>query len=529
MALVVTPADAAKELLARQRAAESLVDYAQYIEVPGAPVVEDESLNDWVYHPVGTGLADHHKLTLEVVERVIIGDLPRAMFFMPPGSAKSTYGSVVAPTWAMGRELGMKIILTSYGSDLAKKHGRKGRAITRSKEFRAVFEHGLTKDSTAADEWALTNGSEYMSAGILSGITGNRAHGIIIDDPIKGREQADSQTIRDKTWDAYQDDLRTRLIPGGWEIIIQTRWHEDDLAGRILPKDYNGESGLLSCQDGRDWYIVNLPAICEREDDPLGRKKGERLWAEWFTDDHFAGFMAVPRTWSALFQQRPAPDSGTFFKRAWFKRFNPHELPTNVNVYAASDFAVTDEEEGEDPDYTEHGVWNVDCEGDLWMGDWWFDQTTSDKWIESLLDLIKDNPVLCWFGEGGVIRRAVEPFLKKRISERKIYFRVEWVNPITNKAARARSFQALAAQGKVHIPYGPDGDRVIDQIVSFPSGKHDDAVDVCSLIGLAINQAHPAMIIPEKQTLSMAERDMMMIHGQMGDHGHDDDHYMEDF
>lgn len=423
----------------------------------------------------------------------------------------STYGSTVAPTWAMGRLPGTQIILASYGSDLAKKHGRKARAITRSPEFKAVFDCELSKTTSAADEWALTSGSEYMSAGILSGITGNRAHGIIIDDPIKGRDEADSETIRNKTWDAYQDDIKTRLIPGGWEVIIQTRWHEDDLAGRLLPEDYAGESGLVECRDGRKWYIVNLPAEAERSDDPLGRAIGERLWADWFTEDHFAGFKSQPRTWSALFQQRPAPDAGTYFQRDWFHRFRPHERPSELDIYSTSDFAVT---EKSDADHTEHGVWGVDEYAGLWMIDWWHGQKTSDVWIDRLLDLFDMHKPVCWFGEGGVIRQAIEPFLIRMMIDRESFCRVEWVNPIKDKPTRARAFQARAASGMVHIPVGPEGDRIVDQLVAFPAGRFDDAVDVCSLIGMVIDQAHPAIVTRKnKKPRTEAEKDWESING----------------
>lgn len=516
MAIEVTKDIARTELAARDRAATSLSDYAQYIEVPGEPVKDDQDGADWVYKPAGSGQAKHHRLILDIIERVIMGGLPRAMFFMPPGSAKSTYGSVVAPTWAMGRVPNTKIILASYGSDLAKKHGRKARAIAKSAHFKAVFDCSLSTDTAAADEWATTNGSEYMSAGILSGITGNRAHGIIIDDPIKGRQDADSQTIRDRTWEAYQDDIKTRLIPGGWEIIIQTRWHEDDLAGRLLPDGYAGESGLATCKDGRKWYIVNIPAECERLDDPLGRKVGELLWPEWFTSDHFDGFRAQPRTWSALFQQRPAPDQGTYFQRNWFHRYQPHECPADLHVYISSDFAVTDS--GDDPDYTEHGVWGLDEVSGLWMVDWWKGQKTADVWIAELLALFKRHAPLAWFGEGGVIRRAIEPFMVRMMMDTETYCRVEWVNPINDKATRARSFQARAASGKVHIPVGPDGDRLIDQLVAFPAGRYDDAVDVCSLIGLVIDQAHPAVVDRQpSKAQTVAEKDWERIHGVAND------------
>jgi len=473
--------------------------------VPGRPV--SDSPDEWIFSPIETPLAVHHTLILEVLERVVTGQLPRAMLFLPPGSAKSTYGSVVTPTWIMGRSPGTKIILASYGSDLARKHGRRARQIARSPEFKSFFNTSISSDTAAADEWALDNGSEYLACGILSGITGNRAHGIIIDDPVKGRQEADSDTVTERTWQSYQEDLRTRLIPGGWEVLIQTRWSDLDLAGRLLPEDYDGQTGMIRCQDGRDWYVVCLPALCERTDDPIGRKPGDYLWPEWFTGDHFAPFQANTRTWNALFQQRPQPEQGTFFQRDWFQRFRVGEQPKDLFRYGSSDYAVTDA----GGDYTEHGVMGVDPDSDIWVLDWWSGQKEADVWIDAQLDLMQTHKPFCWFGESGVIKRAIAPFLARRMQERSVYGRVEWIASIADKVTRARGFQGRAASGKVHVPIGPQGDALIDQLLRFPTGKNDDKVDVMSLFCLALDEAHPAILnIPRPhKLLSDARIDMI--------------------
>lgn len=497
---------AAAELLKRRRARKSLLDFTKHIEVPGKPVSADE--DEWLFEPVETGLAIHHLYILNIIERVVTGELPRAMFFLPPGSAKSTYGSVVSPAWIMGKIPGTKIILASYGSDLARRHGRRARQIVKSATYQTLFETKLSSDTAAADEWALTNGSEYIACGILSGITGHRANGIIIDDPIKGRQEADSETVRARTWDVYQEDLRTRLVPGGWEIIIQTRWHEDDLAGKLLPEKYEGESGLIRCRDGRDWYIACLPAQCNREDDPIGRNVGDYLWPEWFSEKHFAPFKTQFRTWNALFQQRPQPEEGTFFQRSWFKRYKPEEKPQFLHIYGSSDYAVSEETEY---DETEHGVIGVDHDGDLWILKWWHDRKTADVWIDSQLDLIRDFKPFCWFGEKGVIKKAINPFLVRRMQERKIFCRVEWIPTVNDKPTRARAFQARASAGKVHLPIGEDGDRLIDQFIRFPTAKHDDAVDTMSTFCMALDQAHPAIVPFKEDQKGQANRHIEMI------------------
>lgn len=472
-----------------------------------------EDPDEWVFHPIETGLVAHHALILEVLEKVITGTLPRAMLFLPPGSAKSTMGSVVAPAWAMGKFPGMKIILASYGSDLARKHGRRARQVARSPEFKAIFNTTISADTSAADEWALTNGSEYLACGLLSGITGHRAQGVIIDDPVRGRQDADSETVQERTWNAYQEDIRTRLLPGGWECLIQTRWSEQDISGRLLPADYEGQTGLIRCQDGRDWYVVCLPAQCERADDPVGRKIGDYLWPEWFKDGHFETFKQNARTWNALFQQRPQPEQGTFFQREWFKRYKVGEHPKQLHKYGSSDYAVTDN----GGDFTEHGVIGVDHNSDLWVLDWWTGQKEADVWIDSQLDLMKIHQPFCWFGESGVIKRAISPFLNRRMQEREVYGRVEWITSISDKVTKARGFQGRAAAGKVHLPEGPVGDAIIDQLLRFPTGKNDDKVDVFSIFCLALDEAHPAILQVDRPTPLLSDAHIDDVERVQGD------------
>ena len=226
----------------------------------------------------------------------------------------STYASVVAPAFLMGETPKWRCGLFSYGSSLAKKMGRRTRSIINQPRYKGSLKAELSGDAAAVDNFTLTNGSEYMATGILGAATGNRFEMLMIDDPVKGREDADSETIRDKTWSAFQDDLKTRLVPGGSICIIQTRWHEDDLSGRILPTDWNGESGDILCQDGEVWRVLCLQAQCETDTDPLGRKQGEYLWPEWFTERHWNQFRNDARTWGSLCQQLPKPKDGNLFK-----------------------------------------------------------------------------------------------------------------------------------------------------------------------------------------------------------------------
>jgi predicted phage terminase large subunit-like protein len=465
------------------------------VDIPTVPISDAEEEDSFSVIRLNSLVAHHALMCLELQD-VAEGRTPNLMLLLPPGSAKSTYVDVVFVPWYMARFPRKNVILASYATNIARKQGRRARQLIRSKAFGSLFpDVTLSQASSAADEWALSTGGEYMAGGLLSGLTGNRAALGIVDDPIAGREEAESETIRDKSWDAYIDDFCSRLTPGAPQVFITTRWHEDDPAGRILPEGWAGESGDFEGRDGRKWRVICLPAICERDDDPLGRNVGDTLWPEWFSLSHWEPFRRSSRTWSSLYQQRPAPDEGTFFQRDWFNRYKPGEQPKNMHIYGTSDYAVT--EDG--GDYTVHRVWGIPPDGSIWMLDGWRGQTTSDVWIDKQLDLWVRHKPFAWFGERGVIAAAIEPMLRRRMLERKIGGRLEWLPSIHDKPTRARGFQARAAMKTVHLPATPDGDAVLDEYLRFPAGKHDDDVDCASLIGRALDQAHPAIVKQDEQ------------------------------
>lgn len=478
-ALAITPQMAASELLRRRAARNSMVEYARYIDVPGAPVTEeDEDCEDFA--PVETVLAEHHEIILRATERCINKHRGRTMLFLPPGSAKSTYATVVAPTHAMGRIPGFKVIGVSYGSDLARKFGRRMRSITKQRKFNLLFDTALSSESSAADEWALENGSEYMGGGILSGITGNRADFIPIDDPIKGRKEADSEVTRKSTLEAYQDDVLTRLKPGGSVMITQTRWHEADLAGSILPEGWAGESGMIECRDGETWEVICIPAKCERHDDPLGRAIGDYIWPEWFGSDHWASFERLPRTWSALYQQRPAPDTGDYFKREWIIPVDTVPPLAEMMVYGGSDYAVT----ANGGDYTVHAVIGVSSEGRMYLLALWRSQSSSDVWVDAFCDLVRKWKPVGWAEETGQIKSGVGPFLVKRMLETASYTAREQFPTRGDKAVRAQSIRGRMAMQGLHVPRdAPWVADFISELMSFPVGVHDDQVDAIGLCG----------------------------------------------
>lgn len=409
--------------------------------------------------------AQHHAQIAAKLEAVERGEIDRLMIFMPPRHGKSELASKRFPAWCLGRKPTRQIIAASYNSDLANDFGRNVRNIVAEPEFGQVFPGvSLATDSAAANRMNTNHGGAYVAAGVGTAVTGRGAHIALIDDPFKDREEADSERRRELVWDWYRSTLYTRLMPGGAIVLIQTRWHEDDLAGRLLE------------QERDQWDVLELPAISDQ---------GKALWPEWYDETALGRIKATigPREWSALYQQRPQPDEGTFFKREWFGAWD--SLPA-LRYYGTSDYAVTDG----GGDYTVHRVWGVDHQGNLYRVDGWRGQTTSDEWIERKLDLIAKHKPLCWFGEGGVIQKAIEPMLKRRMLERRVHCRLEWLPSVSDKPTRARSFQAMAATGRVKF----ERDADLSEFLVFPAGKHDDDVDTASLIGRAIDQAHPAIV-----------------------------------
>lgn len=485
----MTPEQAAIELYRRKTARESLLHFANAIDIPGKPVAGDD--DEAIYAPIDETVAAHHILLMRHLEMIAKGEIKHLMVFMPPGAAKSSYTSVVFPAWFMGWKPGAKIILASYASDIARKQGKRARAIVRSPKYQSIFNTTLSQDSGAADDWALTNKSEFMGGGLLAGMTGNRAHGIIIDDPVAGREEADSETTRKKTRQAYEDDLRTRLLPGGWEIIVQTRWHSDDLSGGILPANWKGESGPIQCRDGQVWHVICLPAIADRHDDPLGRKIGERLWPEWFPEDHFDKFRRQARTWAALYQQRPVLDEGAMFREEWFQATS-RPFGGRVRRIRSWDFGAT-----QDGDYTVGVLMARNRDGHYCIEDVIRFQGTPLEVERKVIETARADTRAVGIripqdpGQAGVAQ--AQNFIRQLAG-----YAVKAVRPTGPKTTRAEPFAAQVEAGNVYI-YQDLGKHWKSDFVAehcgFPLGSHDDQVDAASQAFEALQSAQTARML----------------------------------
>lgn len=432
---------AAAELLARMDATDRLINFTEYT-LP-------------IYEP-----AEHHKLIAAKLEAVERGEIDRLMIFLPPRHGKSELASRRFPAWCLGRNPFKSFIAASYNSDLANDFGREVRNIVASKEYAAIFNTTLAQDSKAANRWHTDNGGVYVAAGVGTAVTGRGADILLIDDPVKDREEADSELRRQRVWEWYTSTAYTRLAPGGAIVLIQTRWHDDDLAGRLLEAQSTG---------GDQWDVLELPALSESE---------EALWPERYGIQALERIRSAigPRDWSALYQQQPAPDEGVFFRRDWFKWYD--EPPTHYYAYGASDYAVTDD----DGDYTVHVVFGVDELQNVYILDLWRGQKTTDVWIDAFLDLVRDYEPLNWAEEQGQIIKSVGPFIERRMTERRIYCAREQFASTRDKPTRARSLQAMAATGKVYLPKDAVWvSGLLGELLTFPAGKHDDQVDALAV------------------------------------------------
>ncbi len=404
-------------------------------------------------------VASHHRLISEKLEGVDSGDIRKLMIFVPPRHGKSELASIRFPAWYIGKNPQKQIIACSYAKELAMDFGRKVRNLLQLPEYADVFGNLLSNDSTASYRWDTKHGGSYLAAGIGGPITGRGADLLIIDDPIKNRQDANSQLYRDHVWDWYRSTAFTRLMPGACQVVIQTRWHEDDLAGRLLD------------QEGQQWDVLELPAI----------QDGQALWDAWYPLEVLEEIRQTigPREWSSLYEQKPAPDDGAYFKRKWFRRFAAPPDRANLRIYGASDYAVTQD----GGDYTVHLVAGVDPVGDIYILDIWRGQTETAEWIEAFIDLVQEWKPQLWAEESGQILKSVGPFLEKRLVERNVYVTRDQYASAADKPTRARSIQARVQMGKVRLPTTEAGEALLSECLRFPAGKHDDQVDCLALLG----------------------------------------------
>ena len=415
----------------------------------------DAALQDSGHQP-----AAHHLFLIAELEKLAAGDFDRLMILMPPGSAKSTYTSLLFPVWWFLRHPRSTVICASHSLGLARSFGRRARDLVRD---HADQLGAIEPGHRAADNWSTTAGGEFLAVGVRGAIVGRRADLIIIDDPVKSHAIADSKRQRDFIWDWYKSDLSTRLKPGGRVALVMTRWHKDDLGGQLE----------ATAEDG--WRVLRLPALAE-PGDPLGRPPGEPLWPAWENKDALARRRALlgERAWSALYQQRPHAPGGSLFR---IDRITETEASEpDGHVVRGWDFAATAKADGNEPDWTA-GV-------KLWRAE-------DRRWV--VLDVVRI--------QGSAL--AVEELLLKTADQdgRKVTialpqdpgqagkFQASWFTGRLRgfhvvssresgpKTSRARYVATQVEAGHVAIVRAPWNRAFLEELRDFPHGTKDDQVD----------------------------------------------------
>lgn len=426
--------------------------------------------------------ADHLLLLDEALVKVSLGLIKRLMIFMPPRHGKSELTSKYFPAWYLGRNPDKRVILTSYEADFAASWGYKVRTILQD-YGNPCFGINLSQKSAAKNRWdILGHNGGMITAGVGGAITGKGADLLIIDDPVKNAEEAQSETYRQKTYDWYISTAFTRLEPGGAVILIQTRWHEDDLAGRIL------------ANEGDKWTVISLPALAEK-DDLLGRKEGEALFTSRYSRDNI---LEIKKTlgsywFSALYQQRPQPAGGAVFKREYFKyatlengiidlgEFKKYVFK-DCKIFQTCDPATSTKETA---DYFVLSTWAQTPINDLVLLNVHRTRLESPDQVNLFKQgYTRWKPVQQWVEQNGIGKTLYQSLLRTGLPVKKL-------DADTDKVTRALPTAARMEAGTVYFLRDEDEGQswlhdFEEELLRFPNGAHDDQVDTLSYAGQVV-------------------------------------------
>jgi len=413
--------------------------------------------------------APHHRAIADALQRIERGEIDRLIITAPPRHGKSQIASIHFPAWYLGRNPDRRVIGASYAAALAYRFSRQSRSLVGGPGW--PFAARLSDDSAAVHAWDMHGATGgYIAAGVGGPITGSGAHLLIIDDPFKNQEEADSPIVRENVWDWYTSTAYTRLEDGGAIVLIATRWHHDDLIGRLLEADKAG---------GDHWEVLHLPAIADT-DDSLARDPGAALWPEKYDEAALARIKAAvgTRVFNALYQGRPSNDESALLKREWWKFYGGptgRDLPTFFDQSLQSwDMTFKG---GVNNDFVAGQVWarhNADCyllardKRRLdFPGTLAAIRSMSAQWPWVHTKLVEDT------ANGPAVIATLEREIGGLIA----------VRPEGGKVARVNAVAGLVEAGNVWLPHpsiAPWVEDFIEECAAFPTGAHDDDVDAMS-------------------------------------------------
>lgn len=464
----VSPEEAAAEILRRRRGREQLIDFTSY------------TLPKYYADPFHYMVASK----LEAVER---GETKRLMIFAPPRHGKSELSTRRFPAYFMARHPDKNVISASYNADFATGFGRNVRDIIKGNEFKTLFPNvSIRTDQRAADDWQLDQGGQYYAVGVGSGTTGKGAHLFLIDDPVKDRKEVESASFREDQWDWYRDVVYTRLEEDAAIVLTLTRWHYDDIAGRLIE--------LMNEGKGLPWEILELPALPEpkkikREDgteelillddgtvpgDPLKRKPKEPLAPNRFSYAALLDRQEVlgERSFSALYQQKPMADDGGMFRASWFER--PTELPAKRVRVRAWDLAAS-----ADGDFTVGVLMSKDSNGIFYIENVIRFRGTPLEVENKIFQTAKNDghsvQIVIPQDPGQAGKSQAQSFIRRLAG-----YRIKAQRPTGPKETRAAAFAAQCEGRNVKMVHGHWNQCFTDELEMFPLGVHDDQVDAAA-------------------------------------------------
>ncbi len=406
-----------------------------------------------------------------IMETILGKTAPILVVEAPPRHGKSELVSRYLPAWYLGLFPARRVMLAGYGSIFARAWGRKARALLT--EFGPEY-FGVTvnRAERAASEWGVCGaGGGMVTAGIGGPMTGRGANLLIVDDPIKNAEQADSQTIRDNHWDWWQSTASTRIEPGGCAIIIATRWHHDDLSGRLIQAAERG--------DGAPVRRLRLPAIAE-EDDALGRNPGEALWpARWPIERlERTRQQKDPEWWQAMYQQRPGSASRTTWPNEYFERHIWTErFPGAVDL---SVLAVDPSKGRRTGDYS--AVVFVGLSGGRFWIDASIDRRPPEKTVSDAIDMAARYVPHAVVIEANAFQYLLAPEFDRQCRERRIPpLPLHLVDQRTSKEARISQLGPYLMRQELRLLDTPGCRLLVQQLRNFPLSDHDDGPDALEL------------------------------------------------
>jgi predicted phage terminase large subunit-like protein len=484
---------ASNRYLASLAARDDLLTYIQFVH-PDVEDVDDVTRSSYTATPLA-------RLLCEVYGKIDSGKAMRVAISTGPQLGKSQVVSRDGVAWYSGRNPRKHIMLGAYNSDFAAEFGGDVRNRIDSVLHRQVFPgHQLLSGMKSRDYMMTDVGGKLAFVGVGGSGTGKPADLFVVDDPFRNDEDAQSQIYRDKVWNWFTKVVYTRCHSRTPIVVCLTRWHEDDLIGRLCDPEHPERHGKYAgVEEG--WVYLNLPTVVgdpalakslglnlEMSRDPIvveqfGDMPISSLWPERKGLRFLAEARRMdPRGFDALYMGKPSPEGGAYFTADMIAEYGAHELPKNLRYYAASDHAVGEKQRN---DRTCAGVVGVDENDDIWvLPDLFWRRAQTDVVVDGMLDLMKRHQPLVWWAGKDHITSAIGPFLQKRMLEEKTYIHMSELSESGDKEKKAQAIKGRMAMRKVRFPrFASWWQDARAELLRFPYGTHDDFVDFIANIG----------------------------------------------